>query len=74
MTLTPPSISDSIFKSSLDGKIQIVRRLVQEDPSIVKLKDEDLRQALHWACTGSHSNVAEFLISQGAPVNAEDEV
>lgn len=35
---------------------------------------QDNRTALHWACSAGHSDVVDFLLSLGMPVNDKDDV
>ncbi|KAH6583759.1 hypothetical protein BASA60_001280 [Batrachochytrium salamandrivorans] len=35
--------------------------------------DSDKRTALHWAASGKHLDIVEYLIEKGADVNAKDE-
>ena len=32
------------------------------------------RMAIHWASSGGHSDVVEYLLSRGVPINSRDEV
>lgn len=32
------------------------------------------RMPLHWAASGGHEDIVEFLLKQGVPVDARDEV
>ncbi|MED6210226.1 hypothetical protein PIB30_062167 [Stylosanthes scabra] len=49
-----------------------VRKLLQEDPSLVKARDYDTRTPLHVAALHGWLDVANCLIEFGADVNAQD--
>ncbi|KAL1327769.1 hypothetical protein HN51_037770 [Arachis hypogaea] len=49
-----------------------VRKLLQEDPSLVKARDYDNRTPLHVAALHGWLDVANCLIEYGADVNAQD--
>ncbi|KAI8357061.1 prosome, macropain 26S subunit, non-ATPase, 10 [Mortierella sp. GBAus27b] len=64
----------SIHNAAFEGQFGIVKQLVEEDRKAITTKDEDERQALHWAVSGKRLDVTEYLLQQGAPVNSKDEV
>ena len=55
------------------GQIEAVRALVQGGAHLVEAHDSNGRTPLHWAARKGHRQVAAFLISKGANVNARDE-
>jgi ankyrin repeat protein len=59
-----------IFGASALGKLARVRELVKEAPEWVNAQAADGYQPLGLACFFGHAEVAEFLLSQGAEVNA----
>uniref|UniRef100_A0A8C5SZE7 Proteasome 26S subunit, non-ATPase 10 n=1 Tax=Laticauda laticaudata TaxID=8630 RepID=A0A8C5SZE7_LATLA len=38
-----------------------------------KYNNKDNRTALHWACSAGHSDIADFLLSLGVPINDKDD-
>ncbi|KAI8602477.1 26S proteasome non-ATPase regulatory subunit 10-like protein [Dissophora ornata] len=59
----------SIHMAALEGQFGLVKQLVEQDKNSVRAKDEDERQALHWAVSGKHLDIVEYLLEQDAPVN-----
>ncbi|KAI9340248.1 26S proteasome non-ATPase regulatory subunit 10 [Obelidium mucronatum] len=74
MTIPKPLSAQTIQVAAFNGALDVVKSLVDAQPSAVKSIDEDQRTALHWAASGKHINVVEYLISKGADVNAQDDV
>ncbi|ETE70145.1 26S proteasome non-ATPase regulatory subunit 10, partial [Ophiophagus hannah] len=35
---------------------------------------DDNRTALHWACSAGHSDIVDFLLSLGVPINDKDDI
>ena len=60
--------------SRRDGEesTDIANRILQLHPMAILDKDSRLRTALHMSVTGSSSRVTRFLLSNGAPKDAED--
>ncbi|OAJ42092.1 hypothetical protein BDEG_25594 [Batrachochytrium dendrobatidis JEL423] len=68
----------SLCKSSHEGSLQVVRNLLEQTPTLINQVDSDERTALHWAASGKHLDIVEYLVeassdSNGANVNAKDE-
>lgn len=58
--------------AAFQGNLNMVRYLVESGAS-VNFKDPGVRRnALHWACMGTGTEVVAYLVSQGADVNALD--
>src|SRR5579859_3956494 len=53
------------------GDLATVQSLVKADRRLVEAKDWENLTPLHLAALHGHKDVAEFLINQGAEVNAE---
>ncbi|KAI9313108.1 hypothetical protein BX666DRAFT_1979474 [Dichotomocladium elegans] len=64
----------NIFTAAFEGKLFVVKQLLEKEPASVDLRDEDGRTPLHWAASGGQQPLIEFLIDHGANVNLADEV
>lgn len=67
------SAAVDIQKAAFQGDVKTVRRLLGNDPQIVKAKDEFGRTALHWAALAGHTNMVELLLVNGAEVDVRDD-
>jgi ankyrin repeat protein len=75
MLLITLSMSSFVFcglihDASWDGDIQKVTTLLKENHILVFSKDKYGYTPLHWAALAGHNDVAEFLLANGADVNA----
>jgi len=64
-----------IHDAVIDGDLQKVMRLVEEDPGVVSLTDPDEGKggtALHFASKYGRIEIALYLLDQGADINARD--
>jgi len=61
-----------IHDAAKQGDLAKVRSLLANDPTLVSSKDESGWTPLHDAVFGAHPEVAEFLLSKGADVNARE--
>ena len=66
------SFADDIHEFAKKGDLDEVKAWIEKDPELVKAKDEDGRTPLHWACRGVHLDIVEYLVEEGADVNAVD--
>jgi ankyrin repeat protein len=53
-----------------DGDLSAVKRLLSEDPALVRATDDHLKTPLHWAAEHDHHEVATLLLYAGADVEA----
>ncbi|KAG0033167.1 palmitoyltransferase akr1 [Podila clonocystis] len=60
----------SIFQAAQIGKLDIIARLVTENPALVTSRDFQDVTALHWAAINNQIPVAKFLLDKGAEVDA----
>ncbi|KJE90696.1 hypothetical protein, variant [Capsaspora owczarzaki ATCC 30864] len=65
----------AICRMAFEGKKAEFIAAVNNDTRVLTTKDEDDRQPLHWACSGSHPEIVEFILAQQPPVdvNAADD-
>lgn len=68
--LADKTVSITIFEAAATGKINNILRLLARDPQLVNAFAEDGFQPLGLASYFGHTDVAEFLIKAGAPVNS----
>ncbi|KAF9117062.1 palmitoyltransferase akr1 [Mortierella sp. AM989] len=60
----------NIFQAAQMGKLAIIARLIDEDPTLVKSRDFQDATALHWAAINNQIPVAKCLLDHGADVDA----
>jgi len=65
-------IFDDLLEAAKRGDEFEVRRIVGEHPELLHQRDERGATVLHHAAFGGHRAIAEFLIHQGAEINARD--
>jgi len=61
-----------IHETVKNGDLEKVKSLIQNDKQLVNLKDDAGRTPLHWASRGVYPEIMQFLIQNGADVNALD--
>ena len=75
---TDSNISNGLFEAVYNGKLEIVRLLIEDraDINIKSVKNNDFgdsnRALLHFAAAGEYKQISEVLITNGAIVNATD--
>lgn len=60
------------FDAVIKGKFDIVREMVEENPDLVNVTNTAQNTALHAAAARGHVDIAQFLISKNADVNAKN--
>ena len=65
-------ILDDLLEAAKRGDEDEVREIVSQHPELVHQRDERGATVLHHAAFGGHRAIAEFLIHQGAEINARD--
>lgn len=68
--LADKTITLTIFEAAATGKINQIIRMLAREPELVITYAEDGFQALGLACYFGHYDVAEYLVTAGAPVNS----
>ncbi|CAF3993469.1 unnamed protein product [Rotaria sp. Silwood1] len=64
--------SSAIHYASRSGHINIVKYLLEQDPTIVNDHDRENWTALHYACYNGHINIVKLLLNYNANVNIKD--
>lgn len=73
MVWTTPVSAQNISKAAAEGDLARVKSQVEQDHQLVNFSDEQGRTPLHWASRGVHLDVLEYLVENGADVNAVDD-
>ncbi|MGO9009355.1 MAG: ankyrin repeat domain-containing protein [Bryobacteraceae bacterium] len=60
----------AILQAAGDGDVAVVRRLLSDDPRLVRASDDHLKTPLHWAAEHDRQDVAETLLQAGADLEA----
>jgi ankyrin repeat protein len=68
-----PASLITIFQHCLEGRIPEVVGLLDAEPKLLKERDADGRNLLHWACSGKKLELANLLIDKGVPVDEVDD-
>ena len=63
-----------ICNLAYSGKLEELKERILADKSLATRTDQDSRTALHWACSAGHTEIVEFLLQLGVPVNDKDDV
>lgn len=66
------SRSESAFLLAEQGKLAELKTLVEQDPSVLKLRDKDGLTLLHLAARGGRLETCEYLLAKGADLRARD--
>jgi ankyrin repeat protein len=62
----------NLVEASINGKLEEVRAILQNHPDLVNQKDAVGATPLHYAAFGGHRAVVQYLVQQGADINATD--
>jgi ankyrin repeat protein len=69
---TGSAFGDPIHSAAQKGDLAKVTALIKQNPSLVSTKDNMGMTPLHVAAKNDHKDVAEFLLANGADINAKD--
>jgi ankyrin repeat protein len=67
-----PAYCDPIHSAAEKGDLTKVKELLKQDPALVSARDKMGKTPLHLAAENDHKDVAEFLLANGADINAKD--
>jgi len=66
--------TDIICQLAYDGKLDELQTKLQTDLKLASKKFQDERQPLHWACSGGHDIIVEYLLNVcNAPIDEPDD-
>jgi ankyrin repeat protein len=65
-------LMQSICEAAAEGDIHKVELILQDNPRLVKGKDDSGSTPLHIAVRNGHRNLAELFIHRGTKINARD--
>jgi len=63
---------EKLLDASKRGALEDVKAVLRDHPELIHSRDELGATALHHAAFGGHRAVAQFLVEQGADINAAD--
>ena len=70
---SPTIFEDEVHFAAREGQLEQVRKLIQDDPSLVTAHDKSGYTPLHWAADRGHLNVVRYLLGSGADINERAE-
>ncbi|RCH78645.1 hypothetical protein CU098_001879, partial [Rhizopus stolonifer] len=62
----------NIFQAAYKGKLFIVQQMLDKDKGLLNAFDDDGRNPLHWAASGGHADIVDYLLKMGALINSQD--
>jgi uncharacterized protein len=68
--LLPPDDRLTVFEAAAFGRVEALRRILDDDPALAAAFSEDGFTALHLAVFGKQEETARLLIERGADVDA----
>src|SRR5262245_32552052 len=60
----------AMLQAVRDGDVSVVKRLLRDDPRLVRAADGHLKTPLHWAAEHDYHDIAEMLLHAGADPEA----
>jgi ankyrin repeat protein len=66
------SAFDELIEAAKRGVVDDVKAILQSNPDLINERDRLGATVLHYAAFGGHRFVAQFLVQQGADINAPD--
>merc|ERR1719476_581337 len=57
-----------------EGKLEELRKAIEDNPALATIKDQGQRQPIHWACSGGQDMVLYYLVnSHNASIHEADD-
>lgn len=72
LTFATMAYGDEIHVAAEKGDLKKVRSLIAANPSLVNVEGHQNATPLHWAAAKGHNEIADFLISKKANLEAKD--
>ncbi len=63
----------AVIKAAKRGDLKTVKLLINRDAALLAATDKDASMPLHCAAWKGHAEVVEYLLDQGASINAHNE-
>ncbi|UCE40251.1 MAG: ankyrin repeat domain-containing protein [Candidatus Aminicenantes bacterium] len=60
---------ESIVEVAKNGDLKTVKAILDKNPSLLNIKNQNGYTALHWACMRAHWNIVRYLVEKGADLN-----
>ena len=58
-----------IVEAARNGDLKTIKAILERDPSMLNVKNQNGYTALHWACMRAHWNIVKYLAEMGADLN-----
>ena len=62
---------EKLIDASKRGALEDVEAILHDHPELINMRDELGATPLHYAAFGGHRVAAQFLVQQGADINAD---
>ena len=66
------AINDDVFKAAASGDLKTLESKISKDPSLVRIRDKNGANPLHYAACNGQVQAVGFLLSRGADAKAAD--
>lgn len=69
---SPASLEETFMDAVEEGKLDVVRKMLQEKPALIGTRDEGEATPLHLAVSKSRTEIVKLLLEKKAEINAKD--